>query len=314
MRIVLAGATGFIGTPLVQDLLRSGHDVVVLTRDVAQARRVLPAVVQADTWNTEAPVDTWSEALRGADGVVNLAGTSIAAGRWSPARKAAIRSSRLAATHALVTAIRGMPGGQRPRTLVSASATGYYGDRGEESLTEESPPGSDFLAGVCRDWEQAARAAETEACLRVVYTRFGLVLGEGGGALEPLARLARLGLGGPLGSGRQWWSWVHRDDVVGLVRFALENGDVTGPVNVTAPEPVRMAAFATMLGHVLKRPAFLPAPALALRIAVGEMADALLLSSQRVAPQAALAAGYRFRYAELEPALRAIFRPTEQAA
>jgi uncharacterized protein (TIGR01777 family) len=192
----------------------------------------------------------------------------------------------------------------RPKVLISASAIGYYGDREEETLTEDSPPGADFLAQVCKDWESEALTAQSLG-VRVVCARLGLVLGPGGGSLQAMLPLFKLGLGGPLGSGKQFWSWVHRDDVAGAIAFALERDDLRGPVNVTAPQPVRQREFAQVLGRVLRRPAVLPAPAFALKLVLGEFANSLL-SSQRVLPQRLQQSGYEFRFAELEPALRHI--------
>jgi uncharacterized protein (TIGR01777 family) len=235
------------------------------------------------------------------DAVVNLAGASIADGRWSDARKRAIRESRVESTRALVAAMR--TASPRPRVLVNASASGFYGDTGDDEVDEGMPAGSGFLADVCRAWEAEAVKAEPLE-VRVVRARLGVILGPDGGALARMLLPFRAFIGGPLGSGRQWMSWIQRDDVVQLVRTAVENEALTGPVNVTAPSPVRNADFARVLGHVLDRPAVLPTPAFALRLALGEMAT-MLLTGQRVLPAAALAAGYEFRYPELDGALRA---------
>jgi uncharacterized protein (TIGR01777 family) len=234
--------------------------------------------------------------------VINLAGAPLAEKRWTDERKRRLRDSRLEATGALVRAIE--KAAARPSVLISASGVGYYGPHEEEALGEESPPGSDFLATLCRDWEAAARAAEPLG-VRVARMRLGLVVGEGGGALEKMIPPFKLYVGGPLGSGRQWVSWIHRDDVVGLFRFALENDAARGPINATAPHPVPMAEFCRTLGRALGRPSWAPVPAPALRLLLGEMSE-MLLTGQRVEPREALRLGYAFHYERLEPALRSI--------
>jgi uncharacterized protein (TIGR01777 family) len=234
--------------------------------------------------------------------VINLAGEPLAAKAWTPRQKAVLRESRVESTRALVAAIeRASP---RPSVLVSGSAVGYYGPHGDEALTEESPPGEDFVAGLVREWEAAAQGAEA-AGVRVVRLRIGLVLGEGGGALAKMVPPFRAFMGGPLGSGRQWVSWIHREDVIGIARLALEQETVRGAVNTTAPHPVTMQELARALGRVLHRPAVLPVPELALRALMGEMAD-IVLTGQRVLPGALQSLGYTFRYPELEGALRSI--------
>jgi uncharacterized protein (TIGR01777 family) len=235
------------------------------------------------------------------DGVVNLAGESIA-GRWSDEKKRRLRESRIAGTRRLVEAIA--LAAERPTVLVSVSAVGYYGDRGEEALTEDSDPGGDFLAQLCQEWEAEAQRAEGLG-LRVARLRLGVVLDRNGGALAQMLAPFRLGAGGPLGSGRQWFPWIHRADVVGLFRFALERAEAAGPINAAAPELVRQGEFAEALGRALHRPAFVPTPAFALRLLFGEFAGTLL-GSQRVLPERAEALGYAFRFPQIEPALRAI--------
>ena len=277
MRVVVAGGTGFLGTPLVERLRGDGHTVTVLARG--------------------------SDVLDGADAVINLAGASIAGGRWTATRKALIRDSRVRTTAALAAAI--LASRQPPIVFISGSAIGIYGSRGDEPLTEDAPPGSDFLASVAIAWEREALAAAPVT--RVVLVRTGLALGQPGGALPQIALPFYFFAGGPMGSGRQYMSWIHRDDWVEMVRWALSNTAVNGPLNATAPNPVTNREFATTLGRVLHRPAFLPTPALALRLALGEMADALLLGGQRVLPAKAQALGFTFRYPLLEPALRSIF-------
>jgi uncharacterized protein (TIGR01777 family) len=233
--------------------------------------------------------------------VVNLAGDNIAAGRWTPEKKARIRDSRVQLTRQLAESLARLT--PPPQVLVSASAIGFYGNRGDEVLREESLSGSDFLSSVCRDWEAATRPA-AEAGIRVVCLRFGAILSAAGGALAKMLTPFRLGAGGVIGDGRQWMSWIALNDVLGAIRHALAADALRGPVNVVAPQPVTNREFTQMLGRVLGRPAILPLPAFAARLAFGEMADALLLSSQRVEPARLLASGYRFQFTELEGALR----------
>jgi hypothetical protein len=287
--VLLAGGTGFIGGALRAALEGAGQRVTVVTRDPGRAAP--PAV----GW------EAVGAAVADSDALVNLAGEPIAAGRWSPARKRAILESRARATRALVEAAVAAP--RRPTVLVSASAVGYYGPRGDEPLDEAAPAGSDFLARVCRAWEEEAERAEA-AGLRVVRLRIGIVLDRGGGVLARMLPLFRAFAGGPLGDGRQWMSWIHRDDVVGLVLDVLGRQDWRGAVNATAPRPVTNAEFSRVLGKALGRPAALRAPAFALRLVLGEMAD-MLLTGQRVLPAATDRLGYRWRHAELLPALRA---------
>jgi uncharacterized protein (TIGR01777 family) len=237
-----------------------------------------------------------------ADAVINLAGAGIADGRWTARRRRILRTSRLEPTSALVAALRAAP---RPRVLVNASAIGYYGDRGDERLTEESAPGSGFLAELCRDWEAAAEAA-AEAGTRVVRVRFGVVLAAKSGALPRMLPLLRLGLGGRLGSGRQWMSWIALDDAVGVLRWAIGEESVRGPVNAVAPELVTNATFIAAVARALHRPAFLPVPGPLLAVAHGEMARETLLAGARVEPKRLLAAGYSFAQPGLDGALRKI--------
>lgn len=297
MKTLITGATGYIGSHLCRALSKAGHTLTGLSRDPISAQRHLPALQQVFSWNLlSAPPPL--EAVEGVDAVIHLAGESVA-GRWTAAKKQAIRDSRVLGTRYLVKGIEQCS--TRPKTLISASAIGYYGDRGEESLTEDSPPGSDFLATVCQAWEEEASRAQGLG-LHVVHLRTGIVLGPGGGALQAMLPLFKFGLGGPLGSGRQWWSWVHRDDVVGLIMHALEK-ELSDPLNATAPQPVRQREFARTLGRLLKRPTILPTPSLALKIALGGFSSELL-SSKRVISQKAQEAGYNYRFTALEVALR----------
>ena len=265
-----------------------------------------PAQTEADLGQQEKAVqDSWMKELEGADVVINLAGESIAARRWSPAQKRRIQESRLKATRALVEAISRCQA--PPKALISGSAVGFYGPCGDETVTEEAPPGKDFLSEVCSLWEREALRAEKYG-VRVVLLRTGLVLGRQGGALPRMLLPFQLFLGGPLGSGRQWVPWIHIEDVVGLVRYLVDHPNASGPFNVTAPEPQRNREFSRIAAGVLRRPCWLPAPAAALRLALGEMADALLLSGQKAIPQRALDLGYKFRYVDLTKALENLLR------
>ena len=296
MKIVVAGGTGLLGSALVSRLEGEGHDVRVLTRRPRAPKHV--------AWQPDGSAGSAMGVVNGADAVVNLAGESIAAGRWTAARKARILDSRVAATRSLVKAIRAAA--QRPSVFVSGSAVGYYGPHGDEPLTEEAPAGTDFLATVCTQWEAEAKAAETWT--RVIRLRTGLVLDDTGGALPRIVLPFRLFAGGPVGSGRQYWSWIHIADWVGIAEWAIATRDLTGPVNATAPAPVTNREFAKTVGRVLHRPAVLPTPSLPLRVLLGEMADALLLTGQRVLPARAQQQGYHFRFPTLEPALSDVMR------
>jgi uncharacterized protein (TIGR01777 family) len=302
MNILITGATGFVGRRLCEMLHQAGHTVRALSRDSVAAKQRVPLLKEVFPWNPLQELPPL-QAFEGCDAVINLAGESIA-GRWTAPKKQLIRDSRVLGTKNLVNALAQLS--SRPKVLISASAIGYYGDRGEETLTEDAAPGSDFLAQVCRDWENEALKAESLG-MRVVRLRIGLVLGRGGGTLQALLPLFRVGLGGPLGSGRQWWSWIHRDDLCRLIVQILANESISGPVNATAPQPVRQKEFAQVLGRVLRRPAFLPTPAFALKIALGEFADGIL-ASQRALPRRAQEMGYRFQFEELEGALREILQ------
>lgn len=295
MRALVTGATGFIGRHLLRRLDRP----VVLSRFAERTRHELAEhQPQVFAWNPTAEPPP-AEAFRGVDAVFHLAGESVAAGRWTKARMARIRESRVAGSRHLVEALDKLT--ERPKVLVSASAVGYYGSRGEEVLTEESPPEDDFLAEVCRAWEREAMKAQ-EFGVRVVTPRIGVVLGRGGGALQKMLTPFRLGLGGPLGSGKQWMPWIHVEDLVRLLIFAAEHENLRGPVNAVAPGIVRNKEFTKTLGRTLHRPAFLPAPYVGLRLLFGRFAK-VLFASQRVEPRAATAAGFEFRFPNLGDAL-----------
>jgi uncharacterized protein (TIGR01777 family) len=301
MRVLLTGGSGFIGRHLSEILRRRGDDVTVLTRNAAKtgAGMTVSRVAVWDPLSGPAPL----EQISSEDAVVNLLGESIAGGRWSARRKQRIRESRIVGTRNLVEGIA--RSARRPKVLVSGSAIGYYGPRGDEEIDESASAGGDFLSEVSRAWEDEARRAESLG-VRVVLLRTGIVLGAKGGALASMLTPFKLGLGGPIGTGSQWMSWIHLDDLCGLIVHALQEPSLSGPLNGTAPFPVRQREFAKTLGAVLNRPAFLPVPALALRILLGEMAGPLLLSGQKVMPNAAQRTGYRFKHPTLEDALRSL--------
>lgn len=303
MRVLVTGGTGFIGRKFCEELRGEGREVVVLSRNPGGRKSASDGSVRV------LGVGELSQAIASVEAVVHLAGESVA-GRWTAKKKRDIRESRVNGTKKIVAAIQKY--GKGVRVLVSASAIGFYGDRGEEELTEEEEPGRGFLAEVCRDWEEAAREAETLG-VRVVLCRFGIVLGSSGGALKTMLFPARLGLSGPLGSGRQWWSWVHREDAVALLLHAIREEKLTGALNATSPHPVRQRDFALTLGKVLKKPAFLKAPEWLVRRVVGEFAGELL-ASQRVYPAKALGSGYLFKYPELAESLQAAVRENAERA
>jgi uncharacterized protein len=300
MKVLVTGSSGLVGTALGQTLARAGHTVCRLVRPESAAGEGANEGF-AVAWNPA--TGELGGAGVGADAVVNLAGASIADGRWTTQRKEQLRTSRIDTTRALVNALAKM--NARPSVLVSASAIGIYGNRSDETLTEASKPGTDFLAGLAQEWEAEALKAEALG-IRVVLARFGIILAREGGALPKMLLPFKFGAGGKLGSGQQWMSWVTLEDVVGILRFAIENNSARGPVNIVSPQPVQNAEFTKVLAKALHRPALFPAPAFALRLALGETADALLLSSQRVAPQVLGKLGYRFLHADLTSALAAV--------
>jgi uncharacterized protein len=292
MHVAITGATGLLGTALSAALRERGHRVTGITRSA-------PGPDQVRWSPDDGRID--ASALRDVDAVVHLAGEPISARRWTRAAKRRITDSRVSGTTLIARTLADLADG--PRTLVSVSGVDYYGDRGDEPLTEDSPPGDTFLANVCKLWEASADPARA-AGVRVVHPRMGMVLTRRGGALPRLLPLFRLGLGGRFGSGRQFWSWIGLDDAVGILLHALANDRVVGPVNATAPEPVTNATFTTVLAHVLRRPALLPVPRFGPRLVLGEMADTLLFHSHRVLPEAVMATGYTFVHPRLEGALR----------
>jgi uncharacterized protein (TIGR01777 family) len=297
MRILLTGAGGLVGRTLTAGLARTGHEVVPLVR-----RRSGGSRPRGGPWWDPAAEELDRAGLEGFDGVIHLAGENIAAGRWNADRKKRIRESRTRGTALLAGALAGLD--RPPKVLFSASAVGYYGNRPPgERLTEDDPPGSGFLADVCRQWEAAAGAAR-QAGIRVVFLRFGMVLDPHDGALAKMLTPFRLGLGGPVGSGEQMMSWIAAAELPTLVEHLLVDESLVGPVNTVSPSPIANAAFGRTLGRVLSRPAVAPMPAFAARLLFGEMADELLLGGAAVLPRALEASGYRFRHPELEPALR----------
>ena len=298
MRLVVAGGTGFIGCALRARLREKSHALTILTR--TQSSRAQATNEEWITWEPlagKAPV----AAVDGTDGIINLAGEPIVGKRWTASQKEKLRASRIATTRALVDAVAEAK--VKPKFLINGSAVGYYGPHGDETVSEETRPGSDFLSRLCVEWETEANKA-TQHDLRVVLLRTGIVLGRGGGALAKMVPPFKFFAGGPLGSGKQWMPWIHMEDEVGLILFALENRSATGPFNATAPKPVTMREFCATLGKVLGRPSWAPVPAFALKALLGEMAD-MLLTGQRAVPERAQKLGYKFRYPSLSEALQA---------
>ena len=293
MRVLLAGGSGFLGRALQSTLRAHGHSVAVLTRTPR------PGATDQIAWKPDGTAGAWAQSLEGADALVNLAGEGIADRRWSVARKQALRSSRILSTRSLVAALRQVS--RPPAVFTSGSAVGYYGPRGDELLTEASPPGTDFLATLCVDWEREAEPAA--ALTRVAIVRSGLVLHPEGGALRSMLPPFRFGIGGRLGSGDQYMPWIHRADWVALVEWIITTDVSHGAFNGTAPPPVTNAEFSRALGRALRRPAIFPVPGFALRAMVGELADSLL-TGQRAVPARAEALGFRFGFPSLDEALR----------
>jgi hypothetical protein len=303
-RVLITGGSGFVGRKLAQQLLARGDQVTVLTRDARRAKGELPAAVRCAAWNPE-KAGAWYEELSIVDAVVHLAGEGVAK-RWTDAVKKRIESSRIDSTRLLVEAIG--RAAHKPAVFVSASAIGYYGPQPpDKEIDESSPAGTDYLASVCQRWEEAAREVEKFG-VRAVQLRIGVVLGDGGGALEKMLIPFKLFAGGPVGDGKQVVSWVHRDDVVGMLLMALDNPEIKGPINAVSPNPVTSKELATAIGNVINRPSSLPAPAFALKLAMGE-ASTILLDGMRVIPKRAIELGYEFHRARLVPALESILAP-----
>lgn len=289
MRVLMSGATGLLGVAITRALEPQGSQITRLVREKAKPGEII--------WLPGKPLNP--ALVSGFDAVIHLAGESVV-GRWTAAKKQRIRDSRVLGTRTLADAVAGAE--RKPRVFAAASAIGYYGNRGDEILQETSPFGTGFLAETCREWEAAAGPVEN-AGIRTVHLRTGVVLSEHGGALEKLLLPFRLGLGGRLGSGQQWMSWIHLDDIVGAILHLVSNETVNGPVNLIAPTPVRNAEFTAVLGNVLSRPTLFPVPEFALKLAMGEMAEEVLLGSQRVEPKQLTASGYDFKFRNLRDAL-----------
>ena len=289
MHVVITGASGLVGGALVNQLRQRGTSVIAVSRN-PRAHTALSGV----NWTGW---DGLTDAVSGAAGVVHLAGEGIVDQRWNQARKAALRDSRIDTTRQVVQAIQ--EAGEKPAVLVSASAIGYYGNQVERESTESAPAGDDFLAQLCVDWEAESQSAG----VRTVNARFGIIMANEGGALPRLLFPFKLGLGGPIGLGRAWWSWIHLDDAVGAILYALEQNHIEGAINLTAPNPVRNSQFSSALGKALGRPALMPVPPLALKLALGEGAS-VLLASQRILPTRTLDLGYRFKFTDIDSALQ----------
>ena len=309
MRFVIAGGTGFIGSPIAEVYAEEGHDVRVLTRGLpdGEARHDpgtgKPGITRVG-WRPTGASGPWAHVVDDADAVINLAGESLGDRRWTPERKAVLRNSRILSAGSIVEAIKAAA--KPPRVLINSSAVGYYGPSGAEPKSEDAPAGEGFLARLAEEWEAEARKAESTGT-RVVLLRTGIVLEKTGGALPRMMRPFRYFVGGRIGTGRQYMSWIHRLDVIEMVRWIVETPAVTGPINATAPYPVTNREFTRALGRALRRPSLVPAPAFALKAMFGEMAEPLLLTGVRVVPAKAQAHGYHFRYPEIDIAMRGIF-------
>jgi uncharacterized protein (TIGR01777 family) len=299
MRILMTGATGLIGRPLCKRLAREGHHLVGLSRSA----KPVSDIAEMHEWDTQSGPPP-APALNAVEAVIHLAGEPIAARRWTDEQKKRIYDSRIVTTRNLVNGLRAMD--KKPAALISGSAIGFYGSRGDETLDEHSAAGTGFMSKVCQEWEREAEQA-TSLGIRVALIRTGVVLSRAGGALQKMLTPFKLGLGGPIGGGKQWFSWIHIDDIVGAIHYALHTATMGGPVNGTAPEPVTNAEFTRALGHALHRPAFLPVPKFGLQALMGEMSE-VVLGSQRVPPNVLLASGYAFRFSTLAPALEDLLR------
>ena len=294
MKILVSGSSGLVGKALIKSLTNDGHEVVRLVR-----RERSPGALEIEWHPNQGRID--SQRLEGLDAVVHLAGESIAAGRWTEARKRSIRESRTKGTSLLSESLARMS--HPPSVFLSASAIGYYGNRGDELLKESSAPGNDFLADVCVGWEAATKPTVQKG-IRTVFARFGVILDSDGGALAKMLTPFRMGIGGKVGDGKQWMSWIALDDVVAALKFLISDESISGPVNIVSPNPVTNAEFTRTLGRTLSRPTIFPMPAFGARLAFGEMADALLLSSQKVKPSVLEDKGFLFSWPKLEPALK----------
>ncbi|HEX7402314.1 MAG TPA: TIGR01777 family oxidoreductase [candidate division Zixibacteria bacterium] len=301
MRVIITGATGFIGRALAEELAQSDYEIVALSRN-PQIKSELNKISYIE-WDAKNP-NGWTDYVDGAYAVVNLTGENISAGRWTRKRKEDILHSRLNAGKAIIQAVKQV--NRKPKVIVQASAIGYYGSRGDEALDESSSPGTGYLPEVAQKWEISTQEVETLG-VRHVIIRTGIVLGKDGGALPRLIQPFRFFVGGPLGSGKQWFSWIHLEDEIKAIRFLMENENLNGAFNLTAPSPLMMKDFCKILGRVMHRPCWLKVPGFMLRLIMGEMAEALLITGQRVQPKRLLETGYQFLYPEAELALSQIF-------
>jgi len=301
MKVGLMGGTGFVGASLLNQLVAKGYKIVLLTRDKKKAIHLESQTIQVVQWQAD-DLDSWKESIEGCDAIINLAGEGIAAKRWTKQQKEKIKTSRIQSTRSLVRVIESLK--QKPPVLVNASAIGYYGDVPEGDVTESHPKGESYLSDVCEGWEKEAEKAQ-DFGVRVVMLRIGIVLGKKGGALKRMLPPFQFFIGGPLGTGKQWFPWVHRDDVIGAILFSLTNEKVEGRVNMTAPESLRMKEFCHVLGKVLHRPSSLPVPTFALKLLAGDMSE-MLITGQKVVPKKLQEYGYTFKYPQCEEALRAI--------
>lgn len=303
MRVIITGGTGMIGRALSRDLVRDGHEVIILSRNPQKHRQNVVDKAKLIEWDAKS-AHGWLEYADGASGIINLAGVNIGESRWTEKRKKAILSSRIDAGKAVVEAINLAK--NKPAWVIQASAVGYYGASGDQILTEESPAGNEFQSFVCQEWERSTEPLD-EMGIRRVVIRSGLVLDRFDGALPRMAMPFRLFVGGRLGNGEQWFSWIHLNDEVQAIRFLIDRTELKGVFNLTAPNPVRNREFASALGKVLRRPSLIPVPAFALKIMFGEMAR-VLLTGQRVVPERLLAAGYKFQFPEIISALKDIYK------
>jgi len=299
MRVVIVGGSGLIGRRLIEELLRAQHELTVLSRRPENVRKIF-STVHVEFWDAKTN-DALIDVLDGADAIINLTGESIAAKRWTIIQKERILSSRIESTRAIVDAIKQIR--RKPSVLLNASAVGYYGNLPEGDVTEANSKGAGFLADVCAQWEAEALKAQ-EYGMRIILLRTGIVLDKKSGALQKLLLPFRFFVGGPLGSGKQWFPWIHLHDAVKAIIFAMENEYITGPLNFAAPESVRMSEFCRKLGKILHRPSWMNVPAFVLKFALGEMAESLLLEGQKVIPQKLIDAGFKFQFPKLEGALR----------
>jgi uncharacterized protein len=304
MRVIITGGTGLIGSALAESLAKDGHDVVVLSRDPAKAAGRLRKGIRAERWDGHSAAG-WGALADGAGAIINLAGESIAGanpllGRWTAARKRVLRESRMNAGQAVVEAVRAA--GNKPKMVLQASAVGYYGPHGDERVTEDMPPGKDFLGQLAAEWEGSTKAVE-ELGVRRAIARTGLPLTTKGGFFPPVLLQHKLFAGGPMGSGRHYWPWIHIDDEIAALRFLIESGGA-GPFNLSAPNPVTNKEFSRTLGKVLGRPALIPAPGFAVKLALGELGDSLLLTGQRQVPDRLQQLGFTFKFPALEPAIK----------